>query len=121
MVDELNRDIQLVIIKKLGIEARIAYGIIGKIKVPDHLRHLLDNSFKRLVRCRPKSSEIRLGIYTLGCYWFDGGVPIWYCTNWHIEVTMRLYKEIRTHIITYESLDGTVWEPMMRGFVGFDR
>ena len=37
MIDRLPRDLQLEVIKSAGIDARIALGLVGRLRVPQHV------------------------------------------------------------------------------------
>ena len=63
MVDRLPRDVQLEVLKRAGMDARIALGLIGRLRVPQRVVDALS-----AIR-RPQDlmwvSRVRLGVYTL--------------------------------------------------------
>lgn len=46
MFDTLPRDLQLEIIKHFDMDTRIRYGIIGRLRVPDRVKELIQNRVK---------------------------------------------------------------------------
>ena len=64
MVDAIPRDVQLQVIARVGIDARVAFGIVGKLRVPQRVVDALE-AIKRPTMCSPYVAELRLGVYTL--------------------------------------------------------
>ena len=85
LVDGLPRDVQIEIVKRAGIDARIALGIIGKLVVPRRVTVLLE-AIKRPMHVGLCYADVRLRhVYVLSCY-SDNTRRYW---TWNAQVRWK--------------------------------
>lgn len=103
--NQLPRDVQLFIIKRLEIDARIKTGIIGRIKIPNKLHEKLDQYLKTRVLQQYEDllawvristhkyymcfDETKFGVRNLYWYIVDTRNHEWHVMSLYPKITME--------------------------------
>lgn len=87
MFDKLPRELQLLVFKKLDMDARINHGIIRKLAVPALLQLRISNCVQNALRHHPKNTNCCVSLhFSPGKYYtcfFDTSehITYWYFTD----------------------------------------